>query len=136
MPNMPNSQQVRFSPVQGQVADYVLNHPTASPLKKHDISFHIQGNYLEDFSQRGIKDFVKRHDSKLSYEEVGAFVQSAAANAPDIAGATFDLQDRELGLYKNDKINQQHIKTGFVLETRSGALPSQGVVFFDASKSS
>ncbi len=132
MPNAMNSQNVRFNPVQGQVADFVLNHPTASPFKKNDISFHIGGQYLEDFSQKGIKDFVKGNDRKLSFEEVGAFIQSTATNAAELKGASFDLSDPELGLAKKDGINQKHIETGFVLETRSGQLPSQGVVFFDA----
>lgn len=134
MPNVPNSQQVRFSPVQGQVADFVLNHPTASPFQKYNISFHIGGSYLKDFSKQGIKDFVSDNNDKLSHQEVNAFIQSAATNAPQIAGASFDLSDRELGLYKKDGVNEQHIRTGFALETKSGSLPSQGVVFFDASK--
>lgn len=133
MPNVSNNtQQVRFSPVQNKVADHVLNHPTASPFKTHNISFHIQGQYLENFSENSIKDFVKRNNSKLSHQEVSSFVQSAAANAPQLAGASFNLEDPQLGLFKRDNINQQHIETGFVLETRSGTLPSQGVVFFDA----
>lgn len=134
MPNVSNSQQVRFAPAQGQIADYVLNHPTASPFQKYNISFHIGGAYLTDFSKQGIKDFVGDHNSKLSQQEVGTFIQSVAANAPQVAGASFDLNDRELGLYKKDDVNAQHIRTGFALETKSGTLPSQGVVFFDASQ--
>lgn len=134
MPNLNGSNQVRFSPVQGSVGDHVLNHPTASPFKKHNISFHIQGNYLTDFSKQGIKDFVGEHNSKLAYQEVGTFLQSVAANAPQVAGATFNLEDPELGLFKKDGINEQHIRTGFQLDTKSGTLPSQGVVFFDATK--
>lgn len=120
--------------MQGQVADFVLNHPTASPFQKYNISFHIGGSYLKDFSKQGIKDFVSDNNDKLSHQEVNAFIQSAATNAPQIAGASFDLSDRELGLYKKDGVNEQHIRTGFALETKSGSLPSQGVVFFDASK--
>lgn len=133
MPNMPNTSNVRFNPAQGQIADYVLNHPTASPFKQHNISFHIDGNYMTDFTRDGIKDFVRSNNRKLSYQEVGTFIQTVAANAPQSAGASFNLEDRELGLYKRDDINQQHIQTGFMLETKSGELPSQGVVFFDAT---
>jgi LysM repeat protein len=128
---MPN---IRFSPVQGQVADYVLNHPTASPFKANNISFHIGGQYLSDFSDKGIKKFVEKNNDDLSYKEVGTFIQSVAANASQMAGASFDLADKQLGLYTKDEVKQSHIKTGFVLETQSGNLPSQGVVFFDASK--
>jgi flagellar biosynthesis chaperone FliJ len=135
MTNIPSS-NVSFSPLQGSVADYVLNHPTASPFKKHNISFHIGGNYLNDFSDKGIKQFVKQHDSKLSFQEVGTFIQTAAANAPKLAGATFNLADPELGLGKKDDIKQEHIRTGFTLETKSGTLPAKDVVFFDATKAS
>ncbi|PIQ24346.1 hypothetical protein COW36_24145 [bacterium (Candidatus Blackallbacteria) CG17_big_fil_post_rev_8_21_14_2_50_48_46] len=130
---MPN---IRFSPVQGQVADYVLNHPTASPFKANNISFHIGGQYLSDFSDKGIKKFVEKNNDDLSFKEVGSFIQSVAANAPQMAGASFDLADKELGLYKKDEVKQDHIRTGFTLETQSGNLPSKGVVFFDASKAS
>lgn len=135
MTNIPSS-NVSFSPLQGSVADYVLNHPTASPFKKHNISFHIGGNYLNDFSDKGIKQFVKQNDSKLSFQEVGTFIQTAAANAPKLAGATFNLADPELGLGKKDDIKQEHIRTGFTLETKSGTLPAKDVVFFDATKAS
>lgn len=128
---MPN---IRFSPAQGQVADYVLNHPTASPFKANNISFHIGGTYLNDFSDKGIKKFVEKHNDDLAYKEVSAFIQSVAANAPQMAGATFNLADKELGLYEKDEVKASHIKTGFTLETQSGNLPAQGVVFFDASK--
>jgi LysM repeat protein len=125
---------IRFSPAMGQVADYVLNHPTASPFKANNISFHIGGTYLSDFSDKGIKKFVEKHNDDLNYKEVGAFIQSVAANAPQMAGATFNLADKELGLYEKDEVKASHIKTGFTLETQSGNLPAQGVVFFDASK--
>lgn len=127
---MPN---INFSPTQGRVADYVLNHPTSSPLKQNNITFHINGNYMSDFTDKGIKSFVKKHARDLSYQEVGTFVQSVASNADNLKGATFDLKDKELGLYKKDGINQDHIRTGFTLESKS-SLPSQGVVFFDATK--
>lgn len=125
---------IRISPAMGQVADYVLNHPTASPFKANNISFHIGGSYLNDFSDKGIKKFVEKNNDDLSYKEVGAFIQSVAANAPQMAGATFNLADKELGLYEKDEVKASHIKTGFTLETQSGNLPAQGVVFFDASK--
>lgn len=134
MPNLQGSSQARFYPGQGAVGDHVLNHPTASPFKQHNISFHIDGNYLNDFTRDGIKDFVKSNNRKLDFKEVGAFIQTVAANAPQAAGASFDLEDKELGLYKKDDINKQHIQTGFMLETKSGQLPSQGVVFFDAEQ--
>lgn len=135
MPNLQGSSQARFYPAQNPIGDYVLNHPTASPFKKNNITFHIDGNYLNDFSRDGIKHFVKDNNRKLDYKEVGTFIQTVAANASQMAGASFDLEDKELGLFKKDDINQQDIKTGFMLETRSGQLPSQGVVFFDADKS-
>ncbi len=134
MSNISASQTVRLAPIQNQVGTHVLNHPTASPFKLHNISFHINGQYMEDFSNQGIKKFVRQNDRQLSHQQVSTFVQSVASNAENVAGATFDLGDKELGLYKKDGIEQPHVKAGFSVQTRSGVLPSQGVVFFDADK--
>lgn len=128
------AQTVRLAPTQTPVGTHVLNHPTASPFKMHNISFHINGQYMQDFSEQGIKKFVQRNDRQLSFQQVGAFVQSVANSAPELSGASFDLADPELGLKKRDGVEQRHVQAGFSVETRSGALPSQGVVFFDAEQ--
>lgn len=125
---------VRIAPTQTPVGTQVLNHPTASPFKLHNISFHINGQYMQDFSEQGIKKFVQQNDRQLSYQQVGAFVQSVANDAPKLAGAAFDLADPELGLKKRDNVESRHVQAGFSVQTRSGVLPSQGVVFFDANQ--
>lgn len=130
----PTAHTVRLAPTQTPVGTHVLNHPTASPFKMHNISFHINGQYMQDFSEQGIKKFVQRNDRQLSYQQVGSFVQSVATNAPELAGAAFDLADPELGLKKRDDVEQRHVQAGFSVQTRSGVLPSQGVVFFDANQ--
>ena len=139
--------EIRFSPtVSSSIADYVLNHPTASPLNQYNIRFRIESHYLNDYSNEGVKKFIdKNYNDKsglfgiggkdLVFGEVKAFIKSCAANAEKLQGAVFDLADPELGLTNKDTIYKDHIKSRFTLETQKGDLPSSSVVFVDASKS-
>lgn len=140
--------EVRFSPtVSTSIADYVLNHPTASPLNQYNIRFRIDSHYLDDYSNEGIKRFIdKNYNDKsgflgiggkdLEFSEVKAFIKSAAANAEKLQGAVFDLTESKLGLTNRDDIYKDHIKSRFTLETQKGDLPSSSVVFFATSKAS
>ena len=140
--------EIKFSPIVGTtMASQVINHPTASPLNKNNIQFHIGGEYLKDFTDDGIKQFIdKNYNDKtgfifgwggkdLEFSEVKAFILSAAKNADRLTNATFDLADPKLGLSNEDDIDTDHIKSRFTLETKTGELPSNSVVFFDTTKS-
>lgn len=135
--------EIRFSPTTSYVPDYILNHKTESPFEKNNIRFRIGGNYLTDFTEKGVEKFInKYYNSKtglfgwggkdLELKDVMAFIQSVANNSSSLKGAVFDLTDPDLGLFNDDKITAEHIKSGFTIKTPSSNLPSQGVTFFDA----
>ncbi|HEY9839094.1 MAG TPA: hypothetical protein V6D23_01465, partial [Candidatus Obscuribacterales bacterium] len=106
----------------------VLNHQTSSPFAKNQIEFHVGSAYLRDFSDKGIEDFLSKHQPSgkgLSAEDVKTFIQRIAANAETAKNISFDLCDPELGLFNDDGIAKRHLDGAFTLNVADRAvLPS------------
>lgn len=103
-----------------------LNHPTASPFQKNQISFHIGSAYLRDFTPSGIERFVKANQpggKPLDVAEVKAFIERVAQNPEAVKNNTFDLSDPDLGLRKDDGVTAAHIRGAFSLDMHRRALP-------------
>lgn len=147
------SGSIQFSGNNRQVPDYVLNSPRENVFEKNNIRFRIDGQYLTDFSDKGIKNFIKEnYNSKsgflgglglgwggkdLEFKEVKAFIQAAAANADKLQGATFELTDPELGLFDDDDIKVRDIQHSFSLQFKDNlGKSSQEVSFVDATSAS
>jgi hypothetical protein len=147
------SNNIQFSGNNRQVPDYVLNSPRGNVFEKNNIRFRIGGEYLTDFSDKGIKSFIKEHcNSKsgflgslglgwggkdLEFKEVKAFIQATAANADNMQGATFELTDPELGLFDDDDITVKDIQYSFSLQTKEALGNSaKEVSFVDATGAS
>lgn len=147
------SGSIQFSGNNRQVPDYVLNSPRENVFEKNNVRFRIDGQYLTDFSDKGIKNFIKEnYNSKsgflgglglgwggkdLEFKEVKAFIQAAAANADKLQGATFELTDPELGLFDDDDIKVRDIQHSFSLQFKDNlGKSSQEVSFVDATSAS
>src|SRR3990167_2834255 len=147
------SGSIQFSGNNRQVPDYVLNSPRENVFEKNNIRFRIDGQYLTDFSDKGIKNFIKEnYNSKsgflgglglgwggkdLEFKEVKAFIQAAASNADKLQGATFELTDPELGLFDDDDIKVRDIQHSFSLQFKDNlGKSSQEVSFVDATSAS
>ncbi|MBF2052416.1 MAG: hypothetical protein IGS03_03000 [Candidatus Sericytochromatia bacterium] len=137
---------VHFSGRNREIPSHVLNTRQNSPLEQNNVRFRIKGAYLTDFSDKGIKDFIQKHQNRksgflgsiglgwggkdLEFKEVKAFIQAAAANAESLQGKTFDLTDPELGLFDDDDVTVKDIKHSFDLKYSSNAGRSDASVDF------
>lgn len=135
---------IRFSAAnQSTFRPEVLNHKTASPFQQNQIQFHIGSDYLSDFTEKGIEEFIKKHqpDGKdLDIKEVKAFIQRVANNAEASKNVTFDLADPQIGLYEDDGIEKRHLEAGFTLSVSEKSLLPKGqattVKFVDVTSAS
>jgi len=123
---------VHFSAHNRQIPDQVLTSPRDNVFEKNNVRFRIGGQYLNDFSDKGIKNFIKEHHNQktgflgslglgwggqdLDFKEVKAFIQATAANADKVQGVTFELTDPELGLFDDDDVSVKDIKSSFNLQ--------------------
>lgn len=134
---------IRFGQSQANISPAVLNHQTASPLKANNIQIRIGSDYLKDFTPSGIESFVDKHtkffesgDKKLDATQVKAFIQKLAQNPESVKNMTFDLKDPELGLLRNDGIEERHIKGAFQVDFEDTSQLAKGsatdVKFVDA----
>lgn len=134
---------IRFGQSQQNISPAVLNHQTASPLKANNIQIRIGSDYLKDFTPSGIESFVDKHtklfesgDKKLDAAQVKAFIQKLAQNPESVKNMTFDLKDPELGLLRNDGVEERHIKGAFQVDFEDTSQLAKGsatdVKFVDA----
>ena len=124
---------------------------TINPFEKNNIQFRIGSHYLKDFSDKGIEKFIHDNYNKktgflgcwgigwggkdLKFEDVKAFIQSTANNADSVKGMTFDLTDPELGLFDDDKITADPLKSSFSIKTASTQVAGS-VDFVDTQEAS
>jgi hypothetical protein len=147
------SNPIHFSANNRQIPDYVLNSPRENIFEKNNLRFRIGGQYLSDFSDKGIQRFIdKNYNDKtgflggiglgwggkdLAFEEVKAFVMAAAANAEQLKNVTFDLTDPDLGLFDDDEITAKDLQHSFSLKLQEDkGTSSPSVSFVDASSAS
>lgn len=142
---------VHFSGRQRDIPSYVLNSQRDNTFEKNNVRFHIDGQYLSDFSDKGIEKFIEKNyndntgflgcmglgwgGKDLELKEVKAFIQAAAANAENIQGMTFDLTDADLGLFDDDDVSVQDIKHSFEVTYKATQGSSDTAVsFVDATE--
>lgn len=107
---------IQFGASQTPLKPELLNHKTESPINKNQIQFYIGGDYLQNYTDQGIENFVKKHNGDLSVDEVKTFIQKIAQNAESVKGMSFDLTDPDIGLMKKDGIEVRHIAAAFTMD--------------------
>ncbi len=141
---------VHFSGQNRNVPSYAMNSPKENVFENSNVRFHIDGKYLNDFSDKGIERFIEKNVNNksgflggiglgwggkdLEFKEVKAFIQAAAANAENIEGMTFDLSDPQLGLFDDDDVKVEDIRHSFTMNYKpTEGTSSPEVSFVDAT---